>query len=352
MPTIQAGDIGDLVASTLPNLGRLKFTDLMSDYQNTIILKRLMKKNKMTFDSGRSVSFNVITNHNNSARFVGIGESDVSDIPNVMTTGDVPWRWITWNWAMDGRLVSMNANPSKIVDVIQEQRMAAFGSAVVKFENAGWRAPASTDLKSPYGIPYWIVKSNTAVTTNNGFNGLVPSGYTTVGGLNPTTFPRWANYAVQYTIVSKEDLIRKLRRMAYYTDFMPLVDDMPVYNTGDDYGWYTNYNVAGSMEEILESQNDDLGEDVASMDGKTIFRRKPITPVIELDLDTTNPVYSINWGEFKTMGLQGWWMKETHVEKKAGQHTVSEVHYDCGFNYFCRNRRRLGVAATDTTMPS
>ncbi len=353
MATLQATDIADLVATTLNEKGDLKFTDLMSDYQNTIALKRIFRKKKTEFTAGPQVEWNVILDHNGSAKFVGLGETDIVDIPNVMTTGIVPWRHITWNWGIERREIAFNRTPRKIVDLALTRRIAALGSAIIKFEQCLWRVPTvTTDTKSPYGIPYWVVKSNTAVTTNDGFNGTVPSGYTTVGGLNPTTYPRWANYATQYTAVTKDDLIRKMRRMATYTDFMPLVDDVPVYNTGDDYMWATNYSVIGTMEEILEQQNENLGTDIASMDGKVMFRRSPLVFVKELDLDTTNPVYSLNWGELKAMGLRGEWMNETKIDKMPGQHTVSATFTDCTYNVFCRNRRRNGVLATTTGLPA
>jgi hypothetical protein len=351
---LQAGDLADLVTTTLKDLGRLKFTDLMSDYQNTIALKRLMKKSKMTFDSGYEAQFNLITDHNNSFRFVGLYESDRIDVKNVMATASVPWRHSTWNWAIDGREISMNGSPAKIVDLAQARRIAAFGSAIIGFERAFWRVPAATDTTTPFGIPYYVVKSATAATSANadGFNGTLPSGYTTVAGISPTTQPRWANYADAYTAVTKDDLIRKMRRAYVYTDFMPLVDDIPSYNTGDDYGIYTNYAVLGPMEEILESQNEDLGSDVASMDGKVLFRRTPVSFVKELDLDTTNPIYMLNWGELKTQGLKGWWMKETVEEKYPGQHTVSATLTDCTYNLTCRNRRRQAVISNGTTLPA
>jgi hypothetical protein len=352
MPVLTPSGIGDLVTTTLAELGRAKFTDNMSDYQKTIALKRVFKKGKATFDSGSSVSFNVIINHNNSARFVGLAAEDQVNAPDVMITGSVPWRNITWNWMMEFREPLMNSGNARIVELIKTRRVAAMGSAVIKFEQSLWQAPATTDTTSPYGIPYWVVKSNTATTTNNGFNGNVPSGYTTVGGINPTTYPRWKNYATQYTNVTKDDLVRKWRRAATYCLFMPLVDDIPVYNTGDENQYLTNYAVLGVLEELLEAQNDDLGNDVASMDGKVIFRRIPVEWVPELDLDTTNPVYGINWGEFKVMGLRGAWMKEFVQEEYPGQHTVTATHTDCTFNYFCRNRRRNFVLATDTTLPS
>ena len=351
--TLQATDIADVVTTTLNELGEMKFTDLMSDYQSTIALKRIMRKNKMTFRAGPEVQFNVIFDHNDSARFVGIGETDVVNIKNVMTTGKVPWRHITWNWSIERREIAMNRSPRMIVDLTKTRRISSFGSAIIKFEQALWKVPATTDTKSPYGIPYYVVKSNTAATTANadGFNGLVPSGYTLVANLNPTTYPRWGNYATQYTVVSKADFVRKARRMAEYTDWMPLVDEIPEYNTGDDYGQYTNYALLGALEEVLESQNDNLGTDLASMDGKVMLRRRPVTFVKELDLDTTNPFYSINWGEMKAMGLAGEWMNETVIPIQPGQHTISATHTDCTFNMFCRNRRRNGVLATNTGLP-
>ncbi len=354
MPVVQASDIADLVATTLNELGELRFTDLMSDYQNTIALKRVFRKHKTTFDAGPQVQFNIITDENHSFRFVGLGEPDVVDIPNVMTTGIVPWRHATWNWAIERREIAMNRTPRKIVDLAKTRRIASFGSAIIGWEQALWRLPAVTDLKSLYGIPYWIVKSNTAATTANadGFNGLVPSGYTTVAGVSSTTFPRWANYATQYTLVTKDDFIRKARRMAVYTDFAPLVEDMPVYNTGDDLGFYTNYALLGALEEALEAQNDDLGDDIASMEGKVQFRRVGVGFVKELDKDTTNPFYQINWGEMKTMGLRGEWMHETSIPITPGQHTMSATHTDCSCNTFCRNRRRQGVLATDVGLPA
>lgn len=354
MATIQATDIADLVTTTLNELGELKFTDLMSDYQNTIALKRVMKKNKMSFDAGPQVAFNVITDHNNSARFVGLAAPDVVDIVNVMTTGIVPWRHITWNWAIERREIAMNRTPRKIVDLAKTRRISSLGSAIIKFEKCLWKVPSSTNTTDPYGIPYWIVKSNTAATTANadGFNGTTPSGYTSVGGISPTTYPRWSNYATMYTNVSKDDLVEKLWRASTFTDFMPLVDGIPQYNTGDDYGYYTNYAVLKSLKEILEAQNDDLGSDLDSFEGKLLFRRAGFTWAKELELDTTNPIYGINWGEMKTMGLRGEWMNETSLPIMPGQHTVSATFTDCTFNMFCRNRRRNFVLATDTTLPA
>lgn len=355
MASLQAANLADLLATTLPELGELRFTDLMSDYQNTIALKRLIKKNKTTFEAGTSIKFNIATDTNDSARFVGLGESDIVNIKNVMTTGEIPWRHITWNWAIERREIAMNRSPRRIVDLIKIRRITAFGGAIIRFESAFWQVPAASDTVSPYGIPYYVVKSNTAAThaNNDGFNGTLPTGYTTVAALSPTTYPRWANYATQYTNITFDDFVVKARRMAVYTDFMPLVpEEGEGYNTGDDYGYYTNYAVVSALEQLLASQNDDLGTDVASQDGKALFRRVPVTFVKFLDNDTTNPFYSLNWGELKTTGLRDEWMHETVMKEYPGQHTLTATFTDCSFNLLCRNRRRQGVIATNTSMPA
>lgn len=347
MATLQASGIADLISTSLDELGELKMTDLMSTYNKTIAMKRTIKKGKMTFQAGPNVDFNVITGTNNSARFVGLYEQDNVNVTDVMTTGTAPWRHVNWNWAIDRREVAMNRSPRKIVDLTQSRRLAAAGSAVELFEQKFWRGPASTDTTNPLGMPHWIVKNNT-----EGFNGAAPSGYTTVGGLNPSTYTRWKNYTAQYTAVTFDDFVRKVRKGMWETDFEPLVEDIPTYNTGNDLAMYCNYALGSVLEELLLTQNDDLGPDLASMDGKVMFRRVPVQILKVLEDDTTNPMYLINWGEMHAAGLSGEWMYETRIDKVSNQHTVAAVHTDCTMNWFTRNRRRHAVFATDTTMPS
>lgn len=351
---LQAANDTDLVTTTLRELGRAKWTDNSSAYRRTIALKMIINKRKTTFDSGYEVQFNRMVGLSNAARFVGLGAQDVVDITSQMGTGSVPWRHVTWNWAWDFREPLMNNSAAKIVDLIKTRRIAAIGSMVELLERALWRVPAATDDTTVYGIPYWVVKSNTAATfaNNNGFNGLAPSGYTTVAGINPTSDTRWRNYATQYTTVSKDDFVRKARRMAEYTGFEPITEGIPQYDTGDVTEYYTNYAVSGTLVEILESQNENLGMDIAPYEGKTMFNRTKVNVVPELDSDTTNPMYQLDFGVIGAMGLQGAWMKETSVPQVPGQHTMSATHTDCTLNTLCRDRRKCGVISTDTLMPA
>lgn len=357
MPNLQASGMADLMSVTLPELGRLKFVDLGSDYHKTIAFKRIFQKKKSQVDSGTSIRFNIMHDIGGSFRFVPLGFTATANIKNVMTYGEVPWRGWTWNWSMIAEEGTMNSGASKIVDLMQTRRISEFASVITGLERQLWATPDANDDVSILPIPYYIVKSNTAVTTNDGFNGTVPSGFTTVAGLDPTTAAgtpggRYRNYATQYTTVAKNDLVRKMRRGAEYTTFEPITDGIPNPDTGDDMGWYTNYSVLSVMEEILEAQNENLGNDLASMDGKCLFRGAGITSVQELDRDTTNPVYGIQWATFGFTRMRGHWEKLYNVGVNPDKPTVATAHYVSRCNTVCQNRRRNMVFATDTAMPA
>lgn len=354
---LTATSVADLLVTSLTKFKKLKFTDLMSAYQNTIALKRIFKKNKATIEDGPNVQFQAMIDYNRAAaRHVTANYTTAPNIPNVMTYGRMEWRFTHWEWAVERRLIQMNAGNSKIVDLAQTQRIAALGGAVLLFERTLWRCPnATTEADTdPVGLPYFIVKSATAASdaNNDGFNGGNPSGYTAgAAGISSTAYPYWRNYTDAYTDVSKPDLIRKLRRCFFKIDFMPLVDGTPVYEVGHDYGIYTTYDVSRQFEELLEAQNENLGNDVASKDGLAMIRRTSITPVKQLDADTTGPVYVVDWQSIGAMGLKNEWMNEQHFASNPNQPTISMTVTDCAWNMFCTNRRKNAVLSTGTTMP-
>ena len=353
---LQATSITDIVNLTQHELGPGKMTEVATLVPQHVGWRKIMKQNRIMIRSGDDIRFNLMHTHNDSARAVGVGADDVYNMPDLSTKGVVDWRHITSNYVLEHHIIDMNREPARIVEYAKEQQMGQLVAVAEKFEDRIWRVPAISDTTNFHGIPTYIVKSNTAVTTNNGFNGTVPSGYSLVAGLDPVSAAltaKWSNYATQYNSVTAADLVSKARRAAVYTHWVPPIDDKPVgdYNSGDNYGFYTNYNVIGACEDIAVSQNDNLGPDIASMDGKVLFRRTPLTQVFKLDDDTTNPLYGINWGVLKIVILSGWWGKTTRIDLLPGKHTCSAVHTDYSFNMITYDRRRHFVLATDTTMP-
>ncbi len=346
---LQAENLADLVASTLKDLGEMKITEIATDLQDHVAMNSLLKKDRVQLDAGTAVQWDVMVTQSGAARTVGMYATDNVNVGEVLVQASHPWRHWTTNYAMDAREIDMNRSPRKIVDLLKTRRIDSMISLAELMETLFWQFPTSTNTLDPHGLPFWVVK--TGASTTGGFNGTLQSGYSAVAGLSPTTYPRWTNWNALYTAVSKDDLIRKWREAATKTGFKPPVDGISTFNTGNKYGYYTNYSCLGQLEEAVEAQNENLGNDVASKDGDTIFRRVPVTWVPKLDADTTNPVYGVNWGVFKTYLLRGWWLKEMKIDVTPGQHTVATVHIDNTGNWICKDRRRNFVLATATTYP-
>ncbi len=347
MAVIQAENILDLVADTLKDLGKPKFTDISSNIQDHVAVKRLIRKNRHVLDSGVGIQFNVLVAQSNAARTMSLGESDNVNFVDGMVQASTVWRHAGTSYAIIGQVMAMNREPARIVDYVKQQRIMALISLAELMESLFWAAPSATDSKTPLGLPYWVVKNAT-----KGFNGGQLTGYTTTAGLSSTTYPNWSNWTGPYTAVSRDDFLVQAREACTKTNFQPPTDGIPTPNTGDDYGHYTNYAVIQPLEQILESQNDNLGSDIASMDGKVMLRRVPVVWVPWLDRDTTNPFYSLNWGWFKTYILKDWWMKETNIQYTPGQHATASHFIDCSFQWLSKNRRCHSVLSNGTTYPS
>jgi len=342
MATLQADDIADLIKITQKDLGRLRWTDLSYDLQEYIALPSLLQKERVAFGSGFGMQWNVMTGTSGAAKDVGLYEVDDVNVSDVMQTASVPWRHMTTNYAIERREVAMNTGAAQIVDLVKIRRHDAMVDLAKHMEDRFWSRPAnSSDNKQMFGVPYWIVYNAAA-----GFTGLTAGGadFADVGGLNPTTFDQWRNYSDTYTNVSSTDLIRKWRKAATFTKFMTPHPNSPY--GGDRAGYYTNYDVIGPLEEVLEAQNDNLGNDIASKDGKLLFRGVPVTWTPQLEGYAGDPVYGINWGVFKPAFLSGEYLREEGPNKAANQHTVFQTHVDMTMNIMCYDRRRNFVLAT------
>ena len=349
MAFLQADDIADLIKTTQRDLGRMKWTDISYNLQEYVALPMILQREKVSFQSGYGIQWNVAVATSGAAKDTELYATDSVNVSDVMQTANIPWRHVTTNYAIERREIAMNRAPAEIVDLVRIRRNDAMIDMAKHLEERFWTKPAaSTDNQRMYGIPYWIVYPGT-VSGNGAFDGGNPSGFSAgAGNLSSTTYSGWKNWAATYTAVTSTDLIRKWRRAATFTNFKAPVPS-PSYSTGNNYGYYTNYNVIGPLEEALEAQNDNLGNDIASKDGRLMFRQVPVTWVPYLEANTANPVYGINWGCLKPAFLAGEYMREEGPTPASSQHTVFVTHVDTTLNLMCTNRRMNFVLGTGAT---
>jgi hypothetical protein len=218
-------------------------------------------------------------------------------------------------------------------------------------EEAFFSTPNPDDDKTPWGLKYWITKNASA-----GFNGSYASGFSTIANINLTQVPQFKNYTDQYTTVSKDDLITKMRRAHRRTQWKS-----PKQMAGFD-GDSTdrriilcNEDTVEAFENIGEGQNENLGRDLAPMnsgstvglrktpDGEIVFKRKPIIYAEPLDDDTSDPIYGIDLGSFYAMVRKGDNMRESDFKEWGTQHDVFVRFLDHAPQFICANRRSQWV---------
>lgn len=339
--TITAEELDDLVKGTLKDLGRLKFNQIATTLQTHEVWQRIMKKDKVQFQDGVGIQFNMMVNHSDSARQVGLYAVDDVDVPTLFKQLSIPWRHTTANWPYEFREMLMNRGASRIIDVIKSRRTATMIAVAIKLEEQFWNKPTnSSDELEIFGVPYWIVKNSSV-----GHNGGDPSGFSSgAAGLTVASESGWNNYSGAYVNVTKDDLITKMRTAYRKIRFQSPVD-IPDYRNGrgDSYRIYMNESTINAFETLAELQNENLGRDLAPMDEVTAFKRNPVIWIPFLDADTSNPVYMINFQKFHPVFLKGDFLRETGPIQSPKQHNVREVHTDLTWNVLCTDRRSQAV---------
>lgn len=316
------------------------FVDMQTDLTDHVAVREMWKGHTKTFEGGNDWTFQVQMDHNHSARAVGLYETDGSSEQDTMAEGKVGPRHVNAHYIYDKHLPDFQRGGVGITDFVKTKYTAMMVSFYELMEEFLWSKPVdSSDLITPFGIAYYVTKNS-----SEGFNGGNPTGFTAGRcNISTTDYTRWANWTNSYTDITKEDLIRSMRTAARKTKFRS-----PVSHANPDLGAmrngiYTNNDVIGLMEEVLEAQNQNLGNDMASKDGRTMFKGTPITYAPYLDDDSTDPVYMLDWKTLAVGIMAGWQNQLTKPYMVAGKHLVSRVDLDASFNMVCTDLRRQAV---------
>jgi hypothetical protein len=344
MASLHANDIADLVATTLRDLGPAKFQQIAQNLQDYEVFPKWFKRDRIAFDGGIGIQKTLMYKLSNQAGHVGLLDVDQPNIADVLTQLQVDWVHAQTKWSLIYQTdILMNSGKALVLNVIKPKRADALLSLVEELETRAWGdAPSSADTNYPYGIQYWVVENATT-----GFNGGAPSGHTTVGGVNLTTAPNFKNYTAQYTSVTKSDLIAKLRTAHRKIGFKsPITIEDYRGSKGENRRLYTNESVVQDIESLGEGQNENLGRDIAAMDGTMTFRKHPIVWVAQLDSRTDNPVYMIDHTTFYPVVLKGDYLRESEAMRSPNQHNVWNVFVDLTYNFINIDRRRNAVLTT------
>ena len=216
---LQAEQIADIVSMVKDAEDRNTYTLLTTELQKYPAMKQLFKGKGRREKGGEQLSFNAMVASNESAQTTSLfAEIDVAQA-DLFAKGRVPWRHITNYYAFDEREPELNSRPDDLVDIVKGRRTDCFVDLAVKFEGWFWEAPTGSEAADdapPYGIQYWCpIVVTTAAGAFQGGDGNATAG---CAGLPVATYPKYQNWAAQYTAVSEEDFIVRLEEATWKCD--------------------------------------------------------------------------------------------------------------------------------------
>lgn len=331
--------IDDAVLLTRNKLIKKKaFVDMQTDLTDHVAVREMWKGRRKVFGGGNNWEVEYQIDHNHSARTVGLYEKDTSNFADTMIKGEVPQRHVNAHYVYDQHEKAFQRGPEAIVDYVMTKQAGMMVSFYELLEEILWGKPAnSADLKTPYGVAYWITRGAT-----EGFTGGNPSGFSGGrAGIDSNTYTRFMNWSAQYTDITKTDLVRKMRKAAKRTKFRsPVSHKTPDLGKMGN-GIYANEETTGLLEEILEASNMNLGNDLSG--ARPLFKGTPIVYAPYLDNDSTDPIYMLDWKWIAIGVLAGWQNNLSKPYMVPDMHNVRRVDLDATMNMCCTDPRRQAV---------
>ena len=352
MAALSVAQLEGVVNATLSKYGRRKITDIASDLQEYVVMGRLMKSDKVvTKDGGKDITFFLTATLGSNARHVGMYSVDAPNVTDSQVNGTVPWRFTECSYSFDVHEKEINgATAEQLIELIKLREGREMAGLAELMETTFWGPlPASTDTVTPFGLKYWVVATTGKGTEAlRGFNGGNPSGFTAgAAGIDSDTYTNWKNWAGNYTSFSREDLLTGMRQLSRETRWKSPID-YPNYDKAESgpsitqkFGIYVNGSTQEQLRQMMEDQNDNLGQDLGG--GNMTFNGSAIQWIPYLDGDTlTDPIYFVNWGVFGICCLKGEKFRSTTM-RAPNQHNVLNGFTDLSNQTICTDRRKCGI---------
>jgi hypothetical protein len=339
--SLSFNEIDDAVLLTQENLIKKgAFLDLQTDLSDHVAVREMWEGRQKKFSGGHPWEFMAQIDHNHSARTVGLFEDDGLSLTDTMIQGVVEPRHLNASYIYDQREQAFNRGAAAIADLVYTRYVGMMVSFYELLEEILWGKPDdSADVKTPFGISYWVTRSATG-----GFCGGDPVGFAAGrAGISTTTQPRWANWSDDYAAISKEDLLDKMRQAHMETRFRsPVSHPQPDLGAMRN-GIYANGKTVRALELLCEEQNMNLGMDLASTGGRALFKGTPITYAPFLDDDSEDPVYMLDWKWMAVGVLEGWEKQLSKPMPVPNKSKVRRVDLDATLQMVCTSLRHQAV---------
>lgn len=350
-------DILDLLATTRVHEEKNLFIDISQELHEYIVVPYLLttKGGLIIKDSGVGIEQTLMTDTGGRSRWISETEEDQVTIIDHLKKMKIDLCLLTDSLAYFRSEILDNRGEDRINNVFKPRERAMYLRIAQTVEENFFTEPIADDDLTPWGLKYAVVKNPTA-----GFNGGYPAGFTRIFNVNLTQCPTFKNYTASYAVVSKPDLITKMRRAHRKTKWVSPRKD--AHFEGDTALSrriiLCNENTLEALENIGEAQNENLGRDIAPFtagqgnwglkkdgDGDLVFKRNPIIYAEPLDNDTTDPVYGLDMNSVHAVTQKGdnMWLGDFAVAPLQGRAYAAKLYHK--HQTMFTNRRNQWVIA-------
>jgi hypothetical protein len=295
------------IQASLAKYDRRRWVNNTQLYNRFEFSSRYMSSKKVPEEGGESLAWKTQVSKVQNTRLTQLYDRDRSEQANNLKECKVPWSIQTTNYCYDQREHGLQGGSMteilNILDVKESEMYLGWAEAM-----EGWMftcpSAADNDPQPLYGIPYWLVKNS---STTPGFNGLAPSGYTTVANLNPTTYQVHRNWTFVYSELTRDDFVEKVIEALMKTSFMAAPNVQWTGTNKPLWQMYGRYATISALKKLQEQRNDNLGPDVGWMQGELVIKGVPLTWASALDggrdgtgpgKDADMPIYGVDYNEF------------------------------------------------------
>jgi len=355
---VTQSQITDLIAGTL-STRPVKLTDIsqaggITKYR---ILSEIWQKHKMKLTGGNKIEFDLDYIPNDSTQASSLYDEDKISVNNTLTTGELPFRFIKQHWAYDVRESFLNGKPEQIINVIENRRRKSLIGAHIFAEDKGWGFTPATDSENMFGLQNFIVPK-TGAAEDVGYNSALPTGYSTIAGIDPTVATRWKSGTGIYSAFTSADLVWKLYEMFYMLGYAPPVQSSMVSNQKPQYMLATTLDVINNLNQMVEGKAYQTAKTnkVSLFDGVVTYKGvlfEAVDKLTQVDRALTTqemPIFVIDWTTWKFYHFNKNIINETPpTNKNTGSHNTFAGWLDIMGNFACTDITRNGCLTKATS---
>ena len=349
MPGVHPTQINDFLVDTLDkfhNKGRFQtyFTE-----NNYFGLDEVFTQDTMKVQSGSQITWFHVFGDTQNFRHANLMEPrGTRNIQDLLSETTVPWKYGDVEAYYQKNRVTMNEGAEQKVDYVKTQYYGALKSACDGIEQRMYKAPATnaTTDKTPWGIPYWIRMSDSAVTTN-GFNGKTiryedGNTSTTIAGINASNEAKARNWCgIRSTqLIDTIWTIDEGLTAAKITP--PKTLEQYVTQRSKKYRCLLSNTDFNAYKKLLSAGPDDRNGDINPFGNQVTMHGLRLVNLTWLDGVTYSPIYVMDFNKFKPVVHRDYWFQRGEPFALHDPRDVTVVPWDFQYNYIAEDLRYSG----------